>query len=174
MKKIALCLALMALLGLGAGHTPGEWDAIGQVRPGVRGRVDRCIAVAEATTRLLAGEKVTMDLTLVYRSPRITAATDTTIVSHSRSPMTSVTGMEAASDVPRSPVRIPPIQSTYCSIAGSFRPSCSLRFASASGVARSAAKGRASERAGAPGVFYLHGKPRRRSQLVPDLHTAPP
>ena len=50
-----------ALLGLGAGHTPAEWDAIGQVRPDVRGRVDRCIAVAEATTRLLAGEKVTVD-----------------------------------------------------------------------------------------------------------------
>jgi probable F420-dependent oxidoreductase len=49
-----------ALLGLGAGHTPAEWDAIGQVRPGVRGRVDRCIAVAEATTRLLAGERVTV------------------------------------------------------------------------------------------------------------------
>ncbi|GAA3347879.1 LLM class F420-dependent oxidoreductase [Amorphoplanes nipponensis] len=49
-----------ALLGLGAGHTGAEWDAIGHVRPGVRGRVDRCIAVAEATTRLLAGEKVTV------------------------------------------------------------------------------------------------------------------
>ena len=49
-----------ALLGLGAGHTPAEWDAIGQVRPGVRGRVDRCVAVAEATTRLLAGERVTV------------------------------------------------------------------------------------------------------------------
>lgn len=49
-----------ALLGLGAGHTFAEWDAIGQVRPDVRGRVDRCIAVAEATTRLLAGEKVTV------------------------------------------------------------------------------------------------------------------
>jgi probable F420-dependent oxidoreductase len=49
-----------AVLGLGAGHTPAEWDAIGQIRPGVRGRVDRCIAVAEATVRLLAGERVTV------------------------------------------------------------------------------------------------------------------
>lgn len=49
-----------ALLGLGAGHTPAEWDAIGQVRPNVTGRVDRCIAVAEATVRLLAGEQVTV------------------------------------------------------------------------------------------------------------------
>ncbi|MEV4639235.1 LLM class flavin-dependent oxidoreductase [Actinoplanes sp. NPDC049548] len=50
-----------AVLGVGAGHTPGEWDAIGRVRPDVRGRVDRCIAVADATVRLLAGEKVTVD-----------------------------------------------------------------------------------------------------------------
>ncbi|WP_306212196.1 LLM class flavin-dependent oxidoreductase [Actinoplanes sp. RD1] len=50
-----------ALLGLGAGHTPVEWEAVGRVRPDVRGRVDRCIAVAEATTRLLAGEKVSWD-----------------------------------------------------------------------------------------------------------------
>ena len=49
-----------AVLGLGAGHTPAEWDAIGQIRPDVRGRVERCIAVATATTRLLAGERVTV------------------------------------------------------------------------------------------------------------------
>lgn len=49
-----------ARLGLGAGHTPAEWDAVGQVRPDVRGRVERCIAVAEATRRLLAGERVTV------------------------------------------------------------------------------------------------------------------
>ncbi|GGQ64595.1 LLM class flavin-dependent oxidoreductase [Couchioplanes azureus] len=49
-----------AVLGIGAGHTPSEWDAVGRVRPGVRGRADRCIAVAEATVRLLAGEKVTV------------------------------------------------------------------------------------------------------------------
>jgi probable F420-dependent oxidoreductase len=50
-----------AVLGLGAGHTPAEWDAIGRSRPDVRGRVARCIAVAEATMALLAGEKVTAD-----------------------------------------------------------------------------------------------------------------
>ena len=49
-----------AVLGLGAGHTPAEWDAIGRIRPDVRGRVARCIAVATATTRLLAGEQVTV------------------------------------------------------------------------------------------------------------------
>ncbi|MFI7598745.1 LLM class flavin-dependent oxidoreductase [Actinoplanes sp. NPDC049681] len=49
-----------AVLGMGAGHTPAEWDAVGRVRPGVRGRVDRCVAVADATVRLLAGEKVTV------------------------------------------------------------------------------------------------------------------
>ncbi|MFI5492837.1 LLM class flavin-dependent oxidoreductase [Actinoplanes sp. NPDC051859] len=49
-----------ALLGLGAGHTPAEWDAVGRVRPGVRGRVERCIAVADATVRLLGGETVTV------------------------------------------------------------------------------------------------------------------
>jgi probable F420-dependent oxidoreductase len=45
-----------AILGLGAGHTPAEWAAVGKVRPDVRGRVDHCIAVAEATTRMLAGD----------------------------------------------------------------------------------------------------------------------
>lgn len=51
-----------AILGLGAGHTPAEWAAVGKVRPDVHGRVDRFIAVAEATTRLLAGEEVTVDV----------------------------------------------------------------------------------------------------------------
>ena len=45
-----------AILGLGAGHTPAEWEAIGKVRPDVRGRIDHCLAVAEATTRMLAGD----------------------------------------------------------------------------------------------------------------------
>jgi probable F420-dependent oxidoreductase len=45
-----------AILGLGAGHTPAEWAAIGKVRPGVRARVDHCIAVAEQTRRMLAGD----------------------------------------------------------------------------------------------------------------------
>ncbi|MEV4345095.1 LLM class flavin-dependent oxidoreductase [Actinoplanes sp. NPDC049596] len=48
-----------AVLGLGAGHTPAEWEAVGKVRPGVRERVDHCIAVAEATRRILAGDGLT-------------------------------------------------------------------------------------------------------------------
>jgi probable F420-dependent oxidoreductase len=50
-----------ALLGVGAGHTPAEWAAVGLERPGVAGRVERCIAVLEATIALLAGEEVTVD-----------------------------------------------------------------------------------------------------------------
>ncbi|GAA2678993.1 LLM class flavin-dependent oxidoreductase [Actinoplanes palleronii] len=45
-----------AVLGIGAGHTPAEWAAVGRVRPGVAARVDHCIAVAEATVRMLAGD----------------------------------------------------------------------------------------------------------------------
>jgi probable F420-dependent oxidoreductase len=45
-----------AILGLGAGHTPAEWAAVGKVRPGVRARIDHCIAVAERTRRMLAGD----------------------------------------------------------------------------------------------------------------------
>jgi probable F420-dependent oxidoreductase len=45
-----------AVLGLGAGHTPAEWEAVGRTRPGVRGRVDHCIEVAERTRAMLAGE----------------------------------------------------------------------------------------------------------------------
>ncbi|MFC0003406.1 LLM class flavin-dependent oxidoreductase [Micromonospora siamensis] len=50
-----------ARLGLGAGHTPAEWRAVGRVRPDVAGRVRRCVAVAEAVRALLAGEEVTVD-----------------------------------------------------------------------------------------------------------------
>ncbi|WP_433301269.1 LLM class flavin-dependent oxidoreductase [Actinoplanes sp. CA-030573] len=45
-----------AVLGLGAGHTPAEWAAVGRTRPGVRGRVEHCIAVGERTRALLDGE----------------------------------------------------------------------------------------------------------------------
>jgi probable F420-dependent oxidoreductase len=45
-----------AVLGLGTGHTPAEWEAVGRVRPDVRGRVDHCIAVAGATRRILGGD----------------------------------------------------------------------------------------------------------------------
>ncbi|MDG4799493.1 LLM class flavin-dependent oxidoreductase [Micromonospora sp. WMMD980] len=50
-----------ARLGLGAGHTPGEWRAVGSERPDVAGRVRRCVAVAEAVRALLAGDEVTVD-----------------------------------------------------------------------------------------------------------------
>lgn len=50
-----------AVLGLGAGHTPAEWAAVGRTRPEASGRIDRCLAVAEATRRLLDGEEVTVD-----------------------------------------------------------------------------------------------------------------
>ncbi|BBH63359.1 LLM class F420-dependent oxidoreductase [Actinoplanes sp. OR16] len=45
-----------ALVGLGAGHTPAEWEAIGRSRPGVQGRIDRCIEVASKVRALLDGE----------------------------------------------------------------------------------------------------------------------
>ena len=50
-----------ARLGLGAGHTPAEWAAIGRSRPDVAGRVSRCVAVAKAVRSLLDGAEVTVD-----------------------------------------------------------------------------------------------------------------
>ncbi|MCW3840503.1 LLM class flavin-dependent oxidoreductase [Micromonospora yasonensis] len=50
-----------ARLGVGAGHTPAEWRAVGRERPGVGGRVRRCIAVTEAVRALLDGEEVTVE-----------------------------------------------------------------------------------------------------------------
>jgi probable F420-dependent oxidoreductase len=47
-----------ARVGLGAGHTPVEWRAIGRERPDVAGRVDRCLHVATAVRALLDGEAV--------------------------------------------------------------------------------------------------------------------
>jgi len=47
-----------AMLGIGAGHTPAEWAAVGRTRPDVKGRIDHCIAVVEATRTLLAGGTV--------------------------------------------------------------------------------------------------------------------
>ncbi len=61
-----------ARLGLGAGHTPAEWGAVGRVRPDVAGRVRRCIAVAEAVRALLAGEDVDVNTTdLVAQAARL-------------------------------------------------------------------------------------------------------
>lgn len=49
------------LLGIGAGHTPREWDDIGQVRPGPRQRAERLAEFADVVARLLRGETVTHD-----------------------------------------------------------------------------------------------------------------
>lgn len=50
-----------AILGLGAGHTPVEWEARGMQRPGVEQRVNRLIDVATTAMQLLAGETVSVD-----------------------------------------------------------------------------------------------------------------
>ncbi|MEE3917993.1 LLM class flavin-dependent oxidoreductase [Micromonospora sp. BRA006-A] len=50
-----------ARFGVGAGHTPAEWRAVGRERPDVTGRVRRCVAVTEAVRALLAGDEVTLD-----------------------------------------------------------------------------------------------------------------
>ncbi|MEU5913726.1 LLM class flavin-dependent oxidoreductase [Micromonospora sp. NPDC047527] len=61
-----------ARLGIGAGHTPAEWRAVGRERPDVAGRVRRCIAVTEAVRALLAGDEVTVDSAdLVMRAARL-------------------------------------------------------------------------------------------------------
>ncbi|MGL6236266.1 MAG: LLM class flavin-dependent oxidoreductase [Segniliparus sp.] len=50
-----------AILGIGAGHTPAEWEAVGKSRPSVACRVRRCLQVAQATQALLRGEFVEAD-----------------------------------------------------------------------------------------------------------------
>jgi probable F420-dependent oxidoreductase len=47
-----------ALLGLGAGHTPAEWAAVGLRYPSARERIARLQAIAQAVEQLLAGETV--------------------------------------------------------------------------------------------------------------------
>lgn len=47
-----------AILGLGAGHTPAEWQMLGRSRPSAGARVERLEEVTDATMRLLAGETV--------------------------------------------------------------------------------------------------------------------
>jgi len=47
-----------ALLGLGAGHTPGEWTASGLPFPPARQRLERLVEAVEVVRRLLAGEVV--------------------------------------------------------------------------------------------------------------------
>ncbi len=47
------------VLGIGAGHTPREWDDIGQHRPAPVDRAGRLAEFADAVSALLAGETVT-------------------------------------------------------------------------------------------------------------------
>ena len=54
------------LLGIGAGHTPREWEDIGQHRPGPRERAERLAEFVEVVARLLHGETVT------WESPHLT------------------------------------------------------------------------------------------------------
>lgn len=49
------------LLGIGAGHTPREWEDIGQLRPAPSQRAGRLAQFVEAVARLLAGETVTSE-----------------------------------------------------------------------------------------------------------------
>ncbi|MEE6258546.1 LLM class flavin-dependent oxidoreductase [Plantactinospora sonchi] len=63
-----------ARLGIGAGHTPAEWRAVGRERPDVAGRVRRCLAVAQAVRDLLDGEEITVDTPeLVAHAAQLTA-----------------------------------------------------------------------------------------------------
>jgi probable F420-dependent oxidoreductase len=69
-----------AVLGLGAGHTPAEWAAVGKVRPDVRGRVDHCIAVAEATTRMLGGDGLDKPLPVQAKVPLLIGGGNTRLL----------------------------------------------------------------------------------------------
>ncbi|MEO3746818.1 LLM class flavin-dependent oxidoreductase [Plantactinospora sp. B5E13] len=63
-----------ARLGIGAGHTPAEWRAVGRERPDVAGRVRRCLAVVQAVQNLLDGAEVTVDTPeLVAHAAALTA-----------------------------------------------------------------------------------------------------
>jgi probable F420-dependent oxidoreductase len=62
-----------ARLGVGAGHTPAEWRAVGRERPDVAGRVRRFLAATEAVRTLLDGEEVTVaSPELTVRAARLT------------------------------------------------------------------------------------------------------
>lgn len=50
-----------AILGVGAGHAPAEWTAVGRSFPTAGARVTRLIELVEATRALLAGGPVTYD-----------------------------------------------------------------------------------------------------------------
>jgi probable F420-dependent oxidoreductase len=49
------------LLGIGAGHTPREWEDIGRRRPGPRERAERLVEFVEAVAGLLQGDTVTRE-----------------------------------------------------------------------------------------------------------------
>ena len=49
------------LLGIGAGHTPREWEDIGRRRPGPGERAERLVEFVEAVTGLLKGDTVTRE-----------------------------------------------------------------------------------------------------------------
>lgn len=49
------------LLGLGAGHTPQEWEEMGRRRPSPADRAGRLVEFVNAVARLLEGERVTTD-----------------------------------------------------------------------------------------------------------------
>jgi probable F420-dependent oxidoreductase len=49
------------VLGIGAGHTPREWQDLGQDRPAARDRAGRLAEFVEVVARLLRGETVTRD-----------------------------------------------------------------------------------------------------------------
>ncbi|MEU4244020.1 LLM class flavin-dependent oxidoreductase [Actinoplanes sp. NPDC026619] len=69
-----------AVLGLGAGHTPAEWAAVGKVRPGVRARVDHCIAVAGHTMAALAGEGLEQPRPVQERVPLLIGGGNTRLL----------------------------------------------------------------------------------------------
>ncbi|WP_197285043.1 LLM class flavin-dependent oxidoreductase [Sciscionella sediminilitoris] len=48
-----------AELGLGAGHTPAEWEMLGRTRPAPAERIAHLLRVAGQTSALLAGETIT-------------------------------------------------------------------------------------------------------------------
>lgn len=48
------------VLGLGAGHTPQEWQDVGRVRPSPLERANRLVESVEAVVRLLRGETVSV------------------------------------------------------------------------------------------------------------------
>jgi probable F420-dependent oxidoreductase len=60
-----------AELGIGAGHTPAEWEMTGSRRPSAAARVDRLLEVAARTSTLLDGGTVAGEFgDVVLRSPR--------------------------------------------------------------------------------------------------------